>query len=102
MRLVLNALLFAAFAARAEPAAEAPATGQIAGRISMAGLSPKLPPLPVTKDNKICGVNRPDEALVVATSGGIKNAVLWVADAPPPKEPGKRKTRLDQQGCRFE
>ncbi len=107
MRLVLTLLCtaFAASAADAPPSgqtSQTAQTGQIAGRISMAGLSPKLPPLPVTKDNKICGVNRADEALVVANSGGIKNAVLWVADAPPPAESGRRKLRLDQQGCRFE
>ena len=99
LRSVSLALCFLAFAARADQPA---ATGTISGRITIAGLAPKLPPLPVTKDNKICGVNRADEALVTSLTGGIKNAVLWLLDLPAAKGSGNERVRLDQQGCRFE
>ena len=98
----LFALWCALFAASPAFAADAPAGGKISGRVSMAGLAPKLPPLPVTRDTKICGVNKADEALVIGTGGGIKNAVIWLADVPVPADAAKTKVRLDQQACRFE
>ena len=99
MRLLVLGLCCASFAARA---ADAPATGKITGRVIIAGLAPKLPTLPVTKDNKICGVNKPDEALVIGTGGGIRNAVLWLSDVPAPKGGAAEKYRLEAQTCRYE
>src|SRR5438876_9551250 len=78
------------------------ADGKVSGRITIAGLAPKLAPQPVTKDPKICGVNKPDEALVIGTGGGIKNAVVWIAGVPAPKEAPQARVKLDQQACRFE
>ena len=109
MRLfVLWCALFAA-AASAASAAESPASsaraaapGKISGRVTIAGLAPKLPPLPVTRDTKICGTNKPDEALVIGIGGGIKNAVIWLADVPAGKDAAPPKIRLDQHACRFE
>jgi hypothetical protein len=93
----------AALAADKPPAADKPAaTGQVSGKVTIAGLAPKLPPLPVTKDTKICGVNKPDEALVIGTGGGIKNAIIWIANGPAPKDPAQARVKLEQQGCRFE
>jgi len=77
-------------------------SGRVAGKVAIAGLAPKLAPLPVTRDPKHCGVNKPDEALVIGVGGGVKNTILWIAGAPPPKEPEKLRVRLDQQACRFE
>jgi plastocyanin len=83
--------------------ADAPAaTGKVSGKVIIAGLAPKLPPLPVTKDSKICGVNKADEALVIGTGGGIRNAVVWIAGAPPAKDAARALVKLDQQACRFE
>ncbi len=83
--------------AAAEPAA---AAGKIAGKVTVGGLAPKLATLPVTRDMKICGSSKPDEALEVGAGGGVKNAVIWVTDAPAPKKIEK-KYKLDQQGCLF-
>src|ERR1700682_4974153 len=82
--------------APAEPAA----TGRTAGRVTVGGLAPKLANLPVTRDIKICGTSKPDEALEVGAGGGVKNAVIWVADVPAPKK-REKKHKLDQQGCLF-
>jgi hypothetical protein len=101
MRLFVLALLFAA-AAHADTAAPAGGPGKVIGRVTIAGLAPKLPTLPVTKDPRICGVNKPDEALVIGVGGGIKNAVVWLADMPAPMNLTKRNVRLEQQACRFE
>src|SRR5438132_7237689 len=81
----LFALLVSALFAAGARAADAPA-GKVSGKVIIAGLAPKLAPQPVTKDTKICGVNKPDEALVIGTGGGIKNAVLWIEGAPPAKD----------------
>jgi hypothetical protein len=104
MRLLVSlAVLSLAAAARADDApAQAPKVGTIAGKITIAGLAPKLAPLPVVKDNKICGVNKPDEALVIGTGGGIRNAVLWVPDVPPPKDASRSRATLTLSGCRID
>jgi plastocyanin len=81
-------------------AAEPAATGRIAGKVTVGGLAPKLASLPVTRDIKICGTSKPDEALEVGAGGGVKNAVIWVADVPAPKK-SEKKQKLDQQGCLF-
>ena len=84
--------------------AAAPA-GKVSGKVTLAGLAPKLPSLPVTRDIKICGTSKPDESLVVGPGGGVKDAVVWITDLPaaaaakkdaPPKKP-----KLDQEGCAF-
>jgi hypothetical protein len=98
MRKILLGLLFAAAAHAAEPGAP----GSVAGRVTIAGLAPKLPTLPVTKDPKLCGVNKPDEALVIGVGGGIRNAVVWLADVPAPLNLAKRAVRLELQACRYE
>jgi plastocyanin len=77
-------------------------TGKISGKVTIAGLAPKLPNLPVTRDIKVCGGSKPDEALVVGDGGGVKNAVLWLVDGPPPKKSDKHTFKLDQKNCQFE
>lgn len=84
-------------------AANAAPSGKIAGKITVAGLAPKLANLPVTRDLKICGTSKPDEALEVGPGGGVKNVVLWVVDGAPPKKPAKtdKKPKLDQESCAY-
>jgi plastocyanin len=76
-------------------------TGALAGKVTLNGLAPKLAVLPVTRDMKICGNNKPDESLEVGPGGGVRNAVVWVTDVPlaPDFKPAKEK--LDQQQCAF-
>jgi plastocyanin len=83
----------------------APETGKIAGKVTIAGLAPKLANLPVTRDLRICGATKPDESLVVGPGGGIRDVVVWVTDVPaapaPQLEKGAKKPRLDQEACVF-
>ncbi len=76
-------------------------TGAIAGKVTLAGLAPKLANLPVTRDLKICGTSKPDESLEVGSGGGVKNVVISVVDVPAPKKPPAAKQKLDQQACVF-
>lgn len=76
--------------------------GKVTGKVTLTGLSPKLAPLPVTRDMKTCGTTKPDESLEVGQGGGVKNAVLWIADGPKPaKDAGKSKVTLDQKQCEY-
>ena len=76
-------------------------TGTLAGKVTLSGLAPKLTNLPVTRDMKTCGNNKPDESLAISEGGTVKNAVIWFTDVPLPRDfkPGKEK--LDQQQCVF-
>ena len=75
-------------------------TGALAGKVTLNGLAPKLADLPVTRDMKVCGNNKPDESLQVSR-GGVKNAVVWFADVPVPASLKPAKEKLDQQQCLF-
>jgi plastocyanin len=97
--------LLALFLVAAPPAAAAqtPASsgsGTLSGRITLNGLAPRLANLPVTRDMKTCGSSKQDESLEVKDSG-VKNAVVWLADVPTPKDYKPPKEKLDQQGCVF-
>jgi plastocyanin len=76
-------------------------TGTLAGKVTLSGLAPKLGTLPVTRDMKVCGNTKPDESLEVAQGGALKNAVVWLADVPIPKDHKPQKEKLDQQQCSF-
>jgi len=76
-------------------------TGALAGKVTLSGLPPKLAPLPVTRDMKLCGTNKPDESLEVSAGGGVRNAVVWFTDVPLPKVTKAAKEKLDQQQCAF-
>jgi len=76
-------------------------TGALSGKVTLSGLAPRLAPLPVTRDMKVCGNNKPDESLEVSQGGGVRNAVVWLTDLPVPKDVKARKENLDQQHCAF-
>src|ERR1700759_2629644 len=77
------------------------AAGSLTGKVTLTGLAPKLANLPVTKDNKACGANKPDEALEIGAGNGVKNAVVWFTDIKEPVEERKEKEKLDQQNCQY-
>ena len=83
--------------------ASAEPSGKIGGKVMLLGMPPKLANLPVTKDLKICGTAKPEEALEVDRGGGIKNVVLWLPEGPKPlaRETTHQKLKLDQQACQF-
>jgi plastocyanin len=77
------------------------AAGSLTGKVTLTGLAPKLANLPVTRDNKNCGANKPDEALEIGAGNGVKNAVVWFTDIKEPPGEGKEKVKLDQQNCQY-
>jgi plastocyanin len=77
------------------------AAGSLTGKVTLTGLAPKLANLPVTRDNKNCGANKPDEALEIGAGNGVKNAVVWFTDIKEPLGESKEKEKLDQQNCQY-
>jgi plastocyanin len=75
--------------------------GRLVGRVVAAGPWSPLPAIPVSKDPKACGLSQPDEALEVSAAGGVKNAVLWAANGPPPDRSLKTRVRLALKGCQY-
>jgi plastocyanin len=77
------------------------AAGSLGGKVTLTGLAPKLANLPVTRDSRSCGANKPDEALEIGSGNGVKNAVVWVTDMKEPPGERKQKEKLDQQTCQY-
>ena len=98
-----------ASAATPAPATAAPRTlppipagfGRIAGRVTVAGLAPKLAPVPVGKDMKICGTSKADEALEIGPGGGVKNALLWDPQGPAPAKGARSRAKVALSACQF-
>jgi hypothetical protein len=54
--------------------------GTIAGRVIWKGPPVSLEPFPVGKDQVICGTQRPSNRLSIGTEGGVRGAVVFLAD----------------------
>ncbi|GAC1345496.1 MAG: hypothetical protein NVSMB23_21710 [Myxococcales bacterium] len=90
----------------APPPPKASGLARLAGRVTLAGLAPKLASLPVGKDMKICGTTKPDETLAIGSAGGVRDAVLWLTGGPAPSpaaKPARKapRVKLDQAACQF-
>jgi hypothetical protein len=86
----------AALAAAVIALAEARA-GEVRGVVRFEGAAPPSRRVAVTKDQRTCGEELPDEGLVLA-DGKLANVIVTVRGAPaaPPS-----RASLDQRGCRF-
>ena len=75
--------------------------GTLSGRITFAGDPPAKKKLEITKDKEVCGKTEIyDEALVVGSDKGLKNAVVMVVGAKGGKFASQKAT-LDQKGCVY-
>jgi plastocyanin len=75
--------------------------GALSGRITYAGDPPAKKKLDITKDKEVCGKTEIyDEALVVGSDKGLKNAVVTVVGAKGGKF-ASQKVELDQKGCKY-
>ena len=101
--LLVTVITFASLA-RAEYT-EAPVTngGTISGRITYDGTPPKPEKVTITQDPGTCGTSRELDELEVSSTGGVKDAVVYLVDI----KSGKKmdlpaKPELDQKGCRYQ
>ena len=102
----LFALLFgvaALFLAANEALAQAPAqaTGKVTGRISVAGVYPRVKALPVFKNRDFCGRSVTNESLLIGHDGGVKNAVVLLRALDRPMAAKPKQLVLDNQHCAF-
>jgi plastocyanin len=75
--------------------------GDVVGEVKFTGAAPKLAPLKVNKDQKVCGDTVEDQT-VLAAAGHLENVVVTVkgegASLPPPQA---AKVVLDQHLCHY-
>jgi plastocyanin len=91
---VAAGLLAALLAPRA---IEAQGAGTVTGVVTTKAAAPK--PLRVTMDQRVCGNELPDEAVVVDAAGHLANAVVTLAGVKAP--PAADKPGIMNEKCRF-
>ncbi len=77
--------------------------GALKGHVRFTGTPTEQKTLPVTTDQYVCGKEKDAEDLVLAPDKGIRNAVVWLASAPPgaKREVSSAPVSLDQKQCAF-
>ncbi|MFQ5899008.1 MAG: carboxypeptidase regulatory-like domain-containing protein [Candidatus Methylomirabilia bacterium] len=79
-----------------------PEAGEIAGTVRLSGKAPPPKILHLTTDYAICGhETRPSEALLLSPSGGVKNAVVFIAHERMEAWRSPTTFQLDQRRCTF-
>ena len=76
--------------------------GSISGRVTLNGAAPAPEILKVDEDAEACGGDRPSDALLVGSSGGVQNVVVSIENIASGKDwemPGE--FAYDQKGCTF-
>lgn len=73
----------------------------IQGEVKFSGSLPKLNRIKVTKDQDYCGEAIADETYLVDSNGGLKNAVVFLEQAPANAVPARKERILENSGCRF-
>ena len=107
--LVLAALWLAAGDAAGQPGGRLPAsrllsdqTGTLAGTVRLSGPPPPHGVLRVHKEQAFCGSLVPDQTLVAASDGALKNVVVTLHGPGLDRRPVRpRAIQLDNIGCRF-
>ena len=75
--------------------------GSIQGEVNFTGSLPRLGRIKVIKDQDYCGEVIPDETYLVNSIGGLKNAVVFLVQAPATAAPLRKERILENSGCRF-
>jgi len=100
---VFAALLLSLPAAAEYTAADVTNGGTIKGKITYNGKPPPPKKIMITKDPKICGTSRDDDTFEIASDGGVRNVVVYLADIKSGKKfEGEMKPELDQKGCHYQ
>jgi len=75
--------------------------GTIIGEVKFTGKHEALAPLKVTKDNNVCGSQKPSEELIVSKNGAVKNAVITIEKIDKGKKIPKVDATIANQNCQF-
>jgi hypothetical protein len=80
-------------------ALQSEAPGVVSGTVTAPKAAPQKKILPDAV-RKVCGEELIDHSLEVSPEGGLANAVVWIADAPPDEgKPGE--VLIDQKHCEY-
>ena len=76
--------------------------GTICGRVTLAGTSPSIPKMVVTKNADLCGALKPSPRLSVGKSGGVANAIVYLENIAEGKKcTAAKKFQLKQSQCEY-
>jgi hypothetical protein len=76
--------------------------GTLAGTVQFTGTPPVAKPLPVTQDVDFCGKHPIlDQAVLVSSSGGLANVMVWVDGIPATAVAPTPNATLANDGCRY-
>jgi hypothetical protein len=76
--------------------------GTIEGTIRYSGKPPSPRKITITRDPKICGLSRNDDAMEVSVDRGVKNVVVYLSDIKHGKKlKADMKPVLDQKDCHY-
>jgi len=102
--LALSAFLAAGWAmpaaAPAYEVAPVPDGGSLTGSVKFGGTLPKLDPIPVRKNQDVCGQSVPNEALVLGLERGVRGSVVLIEGVPRGKK-AEGELILDNARCLF-
>ncbi|MBI4489929.1 MAG: hypothetical protein HY694_12650 [Deltaproteobacteria bacterium] len=86
----------------AQEAAPSGGVGKVAGKVRLEGRFKKPAPLKVYKNRDFCGAEVPNESLIVAPQGGLKNVVVIIHGQKQQKTDRTLKDLfLDNKNCAF-
>jgi len=75
--------------------------GRLTGIVKFVGEVPRLAPIPVKKNQDVCGTQNPSEALVLGPGKGVKHAVVYLEGITKGKKADPREVYLDNAKCVF-
>lgn len=77
-----------------------PDGGSLTGSVKFGGTPPRLDPIPVKKNQDVCGQSVPNEALVLGPNKGVKGSVVFIEGVSRGKK-GAGELVLDNARCLF-
>lgn len=103
VRILPMLVVCAAIAAAIPAPVRGASTGTVSGTVKVEGTMAPRPPLPVFKNQEVCGQGVLDDRLVTGPGGGLRYAVVTVEGV----QGGKKAERdltivLDNRSCRFD
>ena len=75
--------------------------GKLIGTVRFVGEVPRLAPVPVKKNQDVCGKEKPVEILVVGPNRGVRDTVIYLEGITKGKKADARELHLDNIKCQF-
>lgn len=75
--------------------------GRLTGIVKFIGEPPKLAPVPVKKNQDVCGPQKPSEALVLGANKGVQHTVVYLEGITKGKKADLTDLALDNARCVF-